>query len=109
MDGDVDSFTMIDSEGLVIKTTMVNDQNYNIKTTAPNDNSGFEGKASWKCEGNLEENGYIYLRNMNIAGDILTTTNTEDVFPYLGIDTEMVSENDLDPETSGWIPKEMEC
>lgn len=106
---------MVDTNDLVIKTTMNKGQNSKVKMRSidsATDATYFPGKASWKCVGNLADDGYIYLRNMNVGGQILTTENVEDVFPYLGtdgLDTKMVCEAHLEPEESGWVPQEMEC
>jgi len=71
LDGDRDAFTMVDSSGLVIKTTMSGGQNSKIKMRTPEsstDATYFPGKASWKCVGDLADDGYIYIRNMNVGG-----------------------------------------
>lgn len=113
LDGDVDAFSMADSSGRVIKTTMRNGQNSKIKMTLPK--SSIYGKASWKCVGNLADDGYIYFRNMNVGGEIMTEEDPDKIFPYLGIDgvdylnLRSVSESSLTPESAGWVPTEMEC
>jgi len=66
LNGDADAFSMVDSSGLVIKTTTSGGQNSKIKMRTPEsatDATYFPGKASWKCVGNLDDDGYIYLRN----------------------------------------------
>lgn len=118
LDGDVDAFTMADSSGLVIKTDMKNGQNKKVKMRTPESVPNaiyFPGKASWKCTGDLANDGYIYMRNMNVGGEIMTEEDPDKIFPYLGIDgvdylnLRSVSESSLTPESAGWVPTEMEC